>query len=97
MDVIEVVYIEPAVPAPDYRDDGLDRDDKPVMADSSYALAGPSRRGRPKRVVCKERLTEVLRMYFLEKLSMRRIADIIGVSHMSVYRMLSDPNVELLI
>ena len=81
---------EPAGPAPDLRDDRLGDG---FVAD----MAVPARRGRPKRAVSKERLAEVLRMYFLEKLSMRRIADIIGVSHMSVYRMLSDPNVELLI
>lgn len=55
------------------------------------------RKGRPRKAQNTERLAEVLRLYFVEKLSMRQIADILGVSHMSIYRMLSDPNVELLI
>lgn len=55
------------------------------------------RRGRPKKEPSPDRLAEVLRLYFVEKLSMRQVADVVGVSHMSVYRMLSDPNVELLI
>jgi hypothetical protein len=57
----------------------------------------PRRRGRPRKVHRQEQLTEVLRLYFVEKLSMRKVADVMGVSHMSVYRMLSDPNVELLL
>jgi hypothetical protein len=57
----------------------------------------PPRRGRPKRAYDRDRLTEVMRLYFLEKMSMRQVADVMGVSHMSVYRMLSDPAVELLI
>jgi DNA-directed RNA polymerase specialized sigma subunit len=55
------------------------------------------RRGRPKKEPSPDRLAEVLRLYFVEKLSMRQVADVVGVSHMSVYRMLSDPDVELLI
>ncbi len=57
----------------------------------------PPRRGRPRRAYDRERLAEVMRLYFLEKMSMRQVADVLGVSHMSVYRMLSDPAVELLI
>lgn len=56
-----------------------------------------SRRGRPQRKVNEEKLAEVLRLYFVEKMSMRQVAEVLGVSHMSIYRMLSDPNVELLI
>ena len=89
-DVIEVVDQGPIGPAPDLRDGDLD-------GLESMDLSLPLKKGRPKRAVCKERLADVIRMYFLEKLSMRQIADIIGVSHMSVYRMLSDPSVELLI
>ncbi|MCI0503511.1 helix-turn-helix domain-containing protein [Candidatus Micrarchaeota archaeon] len=55
------------------------------------------RRGRPRKACSEERLAQVVRLYFLEKLSMRQVAEVIGVSHMSVYRMLSDPAVELLI
>ena len=75
----------PAGPVPDLRDGQLEVEGL------------PARRGRPRKSADKELLGEVIRMYFIEKLSMRRIADVVGVSHMSVYRMLSDPNVELLI
>lgn len=68
-----------------------------VIVDERDMEELPSRRGRPRRGYDRERLTEVMRLYFLEKMSMRQVADILGVSHMSVYRMLSDPAVELLI
>lgn len=55
------------------------------------------RRGRPRKGQNDARLAKVLDLYFVEKLSMRKVADVLGVSHMSVYRMLSDPNLELLI
>lgn len=87
--MIEVVDDMPAVPVPDLREDRLEG----VAASDAFA----ARRGRPKKSVDKELLGAVLRMYFVEKLSMRRIADVVGVSHMSIYRMLSDPSVELLI
>jgi len=57
----------------------------------------PRRRGRPPRRYSQEQVNEMLRLYFLEKLSMRQVANIMGVSHMSVYRMLNDPSLELLI
>ncbi|MBI5046551.1 helix-turn-helix domain-containing protein [Candidatus Micrarchaeota archaeon] len=59
--------------------------------------ADAQRKGRPRKGYDEQQLTEVLRLYFLEKLSMRKVADVVGLSHMSVYRMLSDPNVELLV
>ncbi|NYZ74031.1 helix-turn-helix domain-containing protein [Candidatus Micrarchaeota archaeon] len=65
--------------------------------EAAFAVAPRRRRGRPKSGFSEQRLTEVMRLYFVEKLSMRQVADLVGVSHMSVYRMLSDPNVELLI
>ncbi len=86
--VIKVVDVGPAGPVPDFRDDRLD---------SFGARTAQARRGRPKKAHDQERLTEVVRLYFIEKMSMRQVADVIGVSHMSVYRMLSDPTVELLI
>lgn len=60
-------------------------------------LVVPARRGRPRKGFDQRRLDEVLRLYFIEKMSMRQVADVVGVSHMSIYRMLSDPSVELLI
>ena len=65
--------------------------------EAAFAVAPRRRPGRPKTGFSEERLTEVMRLYFVEKLSMRQVADVVGVSHMSIYRMLSDPNVELLI
>lgn len=44
-----------------------------------------------------EMIDQVLQLYFVRRYSMRKIASILGMSHMSVYRMLSDPNVEILI
>ena len=85
--MIEVVDDMPAGPVPDLGDDRLE------IAEPAFS----ARRGRPKKSANKELFGAVIRMYFIEKLSMRRIADVVGVSHMSVYRMLSDPNVELLI
>ncbi|MBU0532625.1 helix-turn-helix domain-containing protein [Candidatus Micrarchaeota archaeon] len=89
--VIEVVDIEAAVHlcetsvAVDYNDR--------MFVDE----VAPRKRGRPRKVQENEQLTQVLRLYFVEKLSMRKVAEVMGVSHMSVYRMLSDPNVELLL
>jgi DNA-binding transcriptional regulator LsrR (DeoR family) len=34
-----------------------------------------------------------LKMYFVDRLSVRKIAKALGVSHMTVFRMLSDPKV----
>jgi len=60
------------------------------------AEAAPVKRGRPRKVSA-EQADEALRLYFEERLSMRKVADILGVSHMSVYRMLSDPGVVVLV
>ncbi len=56
----------------------------------------PSRRGRPRKVnpALQE---EALYLYFVERLSMREVAKTLNLSHMTVYRMLSDPNVEVLL
>ena len=56
-----------------------------------------AKRGRPRKGFDQRRLNEVLRLYFIEKMSMRQVAEVVGVSHMSIYRMLSVPTVELLI
>lgn len=57
----------------------------------------PMRRGRPRKSYDQSRLDQVLKLYFIEKMSMRQVADVVGVSHMSVYRILSDPSLEVLI
>jgi len=90
--VVKVVFEEPA--GPEFPGDRSEQRDK-FVADG-YAGAA-SRRGRPRKECDGERLEQVVRLYFIEKMSMREVAEVIGVSHMSVYRMLSDPAVELLI
>jgi hypothetical protein len=96
--VIEVEGFEATAPAPAFPDERVDRRDKLVVDPGDMeVVAVPAKRGRPRRAYNQEQLTEVLRLYFVEKLSMRRVADIVGVSHMSVYRMLSDPSIEVLI
>ena len=83
---------------PAFPDERVDPRDKIVVDQGDMeVVAAPTKRGRPRRAYNQEQLTEVLRLYFVEKMSMRKVADIIGVSHMSVYRMLSDPNIEVLI
>jgi hypothetical protein len=86
--VIEVVDFE-AVAPPDFPEGP-----GPSVVED---LVTAPRRGRPRKGFDQGRLNEVMRLYFIEKMSMRQVADVVGVSHMSVYRMLSDPNVELLI
>ena len=88
--VMNVDDVMPGFPAPDFPGEAPERDDR-------FAENFPSKRGRPKKAVNPGRLSQVLRMYFVEKHSMRQIADILGTSHMSIYRMLSDPSIELLI
>jgi hypothetical protein len=82
-----------AAPAPE----GPEVPDSIVVEEGDMEEVAPPRRGRPRRAYDRERLAEVMRLYFLEKMSMRQVADVLGVSHMSVYRMLTDPAVELLI
>jgi transposase-like protein len=88
-----VVFEEPA--GPEFPGDRAERRDR-IVADG-YGEGYAVRRGRPKKAPDGEMLAQVVRLYFLEKMSMRQVADVMGVSHMSVYRMLSDPAVELLI
>ncbi len=54
-----------------------------------------SKRGRPRKVNSQQ-WTEAFRLYFEERMSMRQVANVLGLSHMSVYRMLSDPDVEII-
>jgi DNA-directed RNA polymerase specialized sigma subunit len=86
---------EPAGPEPPEPD--LRLDNGPVVVEDDDLEYVAARRGRPRKLQSKEQLAQVLKLYFVEKLSMRRVAEVLGVSHMSVYRMLSDPNLELLI
>lgn len=93
-----MVGLEAVAPVPAFpEEERLGRDERFVGKGGFEVLAVPAKRGRPRKVQNQKQLTEVLRLYFVEKMSMRQVADIIGVSHMSVYRMLSDPSIELLI
>ncbi|MBI2079398.1 helix-turn-helix domain-containing protein [Candidatus Micrarchaeota archaeon] len=44
-----------------------------------------------------ELLSEILRLYLVERLSFRRIARLLNISHMTVYRAIADPDLEVLI
>ena len=91
--VIDVIDLEASVPFPEMP---AERDEITVDNEDMELVPAP-KRGRPRKVYDQGLLNEVLRLYFVEKMSMRQIANLIGVSHMSVYRMLSDPTVELLL
>jgi len=72
-------------------------EERVYVDDAVEARSVPRKRGRPRKIRGQEQLSEVVRLYFVEKLSMRKVAEVMGMSHMSVYRMLSDPNVEVLL
>lgn len=91
-----MVDLEAAIPYPEMPEEAAP-DEIVVDKEDMELVPVPPRKGRPRKEYDQKLLGEVLRLYFVEKLSMRQVADIIGVSHMSVYRMLSDPTVELLI
>ena len=52
-------------------------------------------RKRKRSIVNEQLLGEILRLYIYEKLSMRDIADMLSVSHMTVYRALNDSELEV--
>ena len=83
------------VPVPEF----LDRESKSkvVVDEEDMVFVGRSKRGRPKKLADPEVLRKAVNLYFVERLSMRKVADALGVSHMSVYRMLCDPELRLLI
>ncbi len=56
----------------------------------------PPGRGRPK-LSTREMAAEVLRLYMLERLSLRKVARVMGISHMTVYRLLNDSDMGLLL
>ncbi|MGV8085566.1 MAG: hypothetical protein ACP5N9_04920 [Candidatus Bilamarchaeum sp.] len=65
-------------------------------SDEGFSVVPQVKRGRPRKGFSQDKLEQVMRLYFLERMSMREVANTLGMSHMSVYRMLSDPNVEVL-
>lgn len=42
-------------------------------------------------------LNEIFRLYIFERLSIREIADLLGMSHMTVYRAMNDPSLRVMI
>ncbi len=72
-------------------------EEKIVVDDDDMEFVARSKRGRPRKLQEPEILQKLVQMYFVERMSMREVADNLGVSHMSVYRMLNDPTIELLI
>ena len=68
----------------------------PPAPDRMEVVAMPAKKGRPKKDYDPQMLQEIVRLYFVERFSMRKVADMMGISHMSVYRMLSDPNIEVI-
>ena len=93
-----MVDLEATVPFPQMPGGRLDPGDEVIVDEEDMEFVPvPPKRGRPRKACNQELLSEVLRLYFIEKKSMRQIAAMVGVSHMSVYRMLSDPTLELLI
>jgi hypothetical protein len=71
-------------------------EDRVVVDDDDMEFVA-HKRGRPRKLQGTETLEKLVQMYFVERMSMREVADNLGVSHMSVYRMLCDPAIELLI
>ncbi len=72
-------------------------EEKVVVDEEDMEFVAHAKRGRPRKLQEPETLQKIVQMYFVERMSMREVADNLGVSHMSVYRMLSDPAIELLI
>jgi hypothetical protein len=100
--VIKVVEVDldlgvPEFPVPEPEFPGMESKGKVVVEDDDMVFVGRSKRGRPKKLSTPDVLQKVVQLYFVERLSMRKVADSVGVSHMSVYRMLSDPELKLLI
>jgi transposase-like protein len=70
----------------------------PVFGPPLGTSIGPERKGkkgRPRKI--DSRLGEILDLLVVEKLSIRKIADLLGVSHMTVYRALERSDVEMLV
>ncbi len=55
--------------------------------------AKPKGKGRPRKI--DSRLSEILKLLIEDRLSIREIADLMGVSHMTVYRALGRVDAEM--
>ena len=62
---------------------------------TSISADNKGKKGRPRKI--DSRLGEILNLLIVEKLSIRDIADMLGVSHMTVYRALGRADVEMLV
>lgn len=56
-----------------------------------------NQRKKRKGIVDARLFDRILKLYFYERMSLREIADVLGVSHMTVYRALNNPETEVLI
>jgi DNA-directed RNA polymerase specialized sigma24 family protein len=97
--VIEVVELDLGAPdapaAPDFPD--REAKGKVIVDEDDMVFVARSKRGRPRKLSDPDALQRMVDLYFVERLSMRKVAELMGVSHMSVYRLLSDPDLRLLI
>jgi len=57
----------------------------------TFSEKTPGRR----KVLSDEALADILDLYFENRFSVRKIADLIGVSHMTIHRALANVEVEL--
>jgi transposase-like protein len=60
---------------------------------TSTSTSDKGKKGRPRKIDA--RLGEILDLLIVEKLSIRDIADLLGVSHMTVYRTLGRSGAEI--
>ncbi|HLC69011.1 MAG TPA: hypothetical protein VJH24_04165 [Candidatus Bilamarchaeaceae archaeon] len=52
---------------------------------------------RRSRIVDEQLLSEILRLHFIERFSIRKTANILGLSHMTVHRALSNERLALVV
>jgi len=94
---VEFEFGVPDVPVPFPAVPEMEASDKVLVDEEDMVVVATPKRGRPRKLQEPELVDRVVQLYFVERLSMRKIADSLGVSHMSVYRLLKDPNLKLLL
>lgn len=62
-----------------------------------YFGAAPAPHSNSRKKLNDRLVSEVIRLYLFERMSLRQIAKELSVSHMTVYRAVSDPRIEVLI
>lgn len=56
----------------------------------------PPQRGRPKVGRDNRSVQRVAELYFCDRLSVRKVASVMGLSHMTVYRMLNEIDLHII-